>query len=145
MKKKIIIASIMIILIFSGFIAESIKISADVRDQETEKTGNDFIGTWYLSPDNDFSAMDEVFPDIYAFGNELTIRPDGKIYWHIGAAGAAGTYEVYGNQLSACVADIMEYDEYRIAFTMDDEGSLNMTYKSVQLKWDCCSGMYQSY
>ena len=54
------------------------------------------------------------------------------ISWHIGAAGAAGTYEVYDNQLVASVADIMEDDEIKIALTQKD-GELLMKYKAVPL------------
>ena len=91
-----------------------------------------FAGKWYLSSDTEIDGLEEVFPDIYAFGNELEIMPDGRISWHIGAAGAAGTYEVYGNQLVAGVADIMEDDETKIALTLKD-GELMMKYKGVPL------------
>ena len=58
--------------------------------------------------------------------------PDGRISWHIGAAGAAGTYEVYDNQLVACISDIMEDDEVKIVLTLKD-GELSMKYKAVPL------------
>ena len=93
---------------------------------------DDFAGKWYLSSDTEIDGLEEVFPDIYAFGNELEIMPDGRISWHIGVAGAAGTYEVYGNQLVAGVADIMEDDEVKIALTLKD-GELMMKYKGVPL------------
>ncbi|MCR5000806.1 MAG: hypothetical protein K6A71_03315 [Lachnospiraceae bacterium] len=96
------------------------------------KEANDFAGKWYLSSDTEIDGLEEVFPDIYAFGNELEIMPDGRISWHIGAAGAAGTYEVYDNQLVASVADIMEDDEVKIALTQKD-GELLMKYKAVPL------------
>ena len=146
MKKKTLIAAFWIIMILSGFIMGS-RIYANVRkDNGASKGASDtadkFTGTWYLSGDNDYSLIDGTFPDVYAFGDELVIRPDGKIYWHIGAAGAAGTYEVYGNQLTAVVSDIMEYDEYRIALTLNDDGSLNMKYKSTDLEWVYGAGSY---
>ncbi len=93
---------------------------------------DDFAGKWYLTSDIEIADLEKVFPDLYAFGSELEIIPDGRISWHIGAAGAAGTYEVYGNQLVACVADIMEDDEVKIALTQKD-GELNMKYKGVPL------------
>ncbi len=64
--------------------------------------------------------INAAYPDVYAFGDELIIRPDGRISWHIGAAGAAGTYEVYNNQLSAIVSDIMEFDEYQVGLTLGE-------------------------
>ena len=135
MKKKILIASILvvIIMVLSGSFMGRNRTSADVIKAEPE--GNGLIGAWYLSDYTDYEALNEAFPDVYAFGSELLIRPDGKISWNIGAAGAAGTYEVYDNQLIATVADIMEYDERDIVITQDEYGRLSMKYKSVPLEW----------
>ncbi|MCR5590634.1 MAG: hypothetical protein K6F73_03815 [Lachnospiraceae bacterium] len=140
-RTKIIAAIALAVLILLGFTYVSIE--AGERKDEKPAGNAAFSGTWQLSPYNDQEMLDGAFPDIYAFGSELTIRPDGKIYWHIGAAGAAGTYESYGNQLMAQVSDIMEYDEYRIAVTADEDGNLLMNYKSVPLKWTYRSGAYQ--
>ena len=128
--------SVAVILILSGFMEEQTS-SEEVREESvsTEMTDTKAVGTWYLSYENDRDAMDAVFPDIFAFGSELTITPEGKIYWHVGAAGAAGTYESFGNQLLATVSDIMEYDEYRIAITLSDDGKLLMKYRSLPLVW----------
>ena len=140
MRKKLLISglAVVIIMILSVLTTGKNTISADVKKdaKKDDTTECDFTGTWYLTDNTDFYALGEVFPDFYAFGDEMVIRPDGKLYWHIGAAGAAGNYEVKGNQLIAVVADIMEYDECKIVITMDDDGSLYMKYKSVPLKWN---------
>ncbi|MCR5687612.1 MAG: hypothetical protein K6G58_06285 [Lachnospiraceae bacterium] len=132
-----------ILISLSAFVTEG-------RASDEEKTAavvtgaaaEGIVGTWHLSYNNDQEQLDEAFPDIYAFGNELVIRPDGRIFWHIGAAGAAGTYEDYGSQLAVCASDIMESDEYRIGATVDGSGKLTMTYKSVPLEWEFRSGKY---
>lgn len=134
--KKIITTAAMaaIAILLSGFMLmagdkpETDDIEVKINAQESD----DFAGKWYLSSDTEIEGLEEVFPDIYAFGNELEIMPDGRISWHIGAAGAAGTYEVYDNQLVASVADIMEDDEVKIALTQKD-GELLMKYKAVPL------------
>ena len=144
MKRKIMISAVsfFVIMLLTGFMLDG-RVSDDKESVSSLETAyTDHVGTWRLTYDND-RVLDETFPDIYAFGSELTIRPDGKLYWHIGAAGAAGTYEAYGNQLTACVSDIMEYDEYRIPLTVNDEGKLLMKYKSVPLEWTYVSGEYQ--
>jgi hypothetical protein len=172
MKRKLVLTVVSVIMItfISGFVMGAPGISAGVRmtegsnkdtgtDKDTisNKTGSafgetdtgsckesetSFTGTWYLAYDMDYNEMNAAFPDVYAFGDELVIRPDGRIYWHVGAAGAAGTYEVYGNQIAASISDIMEDDEYRIALTADDEGRLYMKYKSVPLEWEFYSEGY---
>ena len=145
MRKTIVIitVSIAVIMILSGFVfASSHSKDGKENDEKPVMADNGVAGTWYLSYDNDSKKLDEAFPDIYAFGSELVIRPDGKIYWHIGAAGAAGTYEAYGNQMTACVADIMEPDEYRIAITKSEDGKLLMKYKAVPLEWTYGSQAY---
>ena len=134
--KKIITTAAMaaIAILLSGFMlmagdkpgTDDIEVKINVQESD------DFAGKWYLSSDTEIEGLEEVFPDIYAFGNELEIMPDGRISWHIGAAGAAGTYEVYDNQLVASVADIMEDDEVKIALTQKD-GELLMKYKAVPL------------
>ncbi len=138
MKKNILITTLavaMIMVLSTAMTAKIIK-SAEVKDIESVNgENNDFVGTWYISSDTDYDMISKTFPDLLAFGDELVIRPDGKLYWHIGAAGAAGTYEVRGNQLTAVVSDVMEYDECSIVFTMDDNGSLYMKYKSIPLTW----------
>ena len=139
MKKKILITSLAVAIIMILAIVTTGKntISAEVNKnvEPVIEEGSDFVGTWYISSDTDHDALNETFPDVFAFGDELVIRPDGKLYWHIGAAGAAGTYEVDGSQLTAVVADVSEYDECSIVFTMDDNGSLYMKYKSVPINW----------
>ncbi len=138
MKKTILTAmiSVFIVLILPGFVlAGSVSGGTEEKNLPDVSAGNGYIGTWVLSYENDRSELDKVFPDIYAFGSELTVRPDGKIYWHIGAAGAAGTYEAFDGQLALTVSDIMEYDEYRMAVTKNDDGELIMKYKSVPLVW----------
>ena len=144
MKRKIAISvvSFLVFMLLTGFML--VTASDDLQSENAPDAVFDapYTGTWHLSYDNDRNLMDEAFPDIYAFGSELTIRPDGKLYWHIGAAGAAGTYEAYGNQLTACVSDIMEFDEYRLALTITDEGKLLMKYKSVPLEWTYISEEY---
>ena len=138
MKKTIMTAmiSVFVVLILSGFVlAGSVSGNTEEKNVPDVSEGNAYTGTWELSYKNDRSGLDKVFPDIYAFGSELTVRPDGKIYWHIGAAGAAGTYEVFDGQLALTVSDIMEYDEYRMAVTKNDDGELVMKYKSVPLVW----------
>jgi hypothetical protein len=145
MSKKIwmsIIAAL-ILMSLSLFVTESR--ASDERNDPGEQIAlptEGIVGTWYLSYNNDQEKLDEVFPDIYAFGNEMVIRPDGRIFWHIGACGAAGTYEDYGKQLAVCASDIMESDEYRIAATIDDSGKLFMTYRSVPLEWAYRSDKY---
>lgn len=134
--KKIITAMAMaaIAVLLSGFMlmgADAHEVSYNEVKIEVQGAG-DYAGKWYLSSDTEIDRLEGVFPDIYAFGNELEIMPDGRISWHIGAAGAAGTYEVYDNQLVASVADIMEDDETRIALTLKD-GELMMKYKEVPL------------
>lgn len=133
----------MILMSLLAFVTESRASDErkDAKEQIVTPTEG-IVGTWYLSYNNDQEKLDEAFPDIYAFGNEMVIRPDGRIFWHIGAAGAAGTYEAYGKQLAVCASDIMESDEYRIAATIDNGGKLFMTYKSVPLEWDYGSNMY---
>ncbi len=139
MKKNLLITilAVVIIMILSIVMTGKNTISAGVnKDMEPVREENsDFVGTWYVSSDTDYDMLDAAFPDVFAFGDELVIRPDGKLYWHIGAAGAAGTYEVKGNQLTAVVADVAEYDECSIVITLDDDGNLYMKYKSVPLKW----------
>ena len=144
MKKKTLIAATLtsMVMILSGFVLESSASDVRTEDIPQELTDNGFTGTWYLSYANDAEVLDEAFPDIYAFGSELTIRPDGKIFWHIGAAGAAGEYELYDDALTAVVSDIMEFDEYRIAVTKNDEGKLLMKYRSVPLEWTFASESY---
>ena len=117
MNKKIAIISVSIIvtlfIILSGRTATSafgqIPEETNVRTEEitenTEESG--FAGTWHLAYENDHGLINEACPDYYAFGDELVIRPDGRISWHVGAAGAAGTYETYDNQLTATVSDIL--------------------------------------
>ena len=137
------ILAVVILMSLSAFAIESR--ASDEKEETVEQTmasAEGIVGTWYLSYNNDQGRLDEVFPDIYAFGNELVIRPDGRIFWHIGAVGAAGTYEDYGSQLAVCASDIMESDEYRIAATIDDNGKLIMTYKSVPLEWTYGSDYY---
>ena len=146
MKKKTAFAAVLVvtILILSVFMMNNTAASEKTQERQPEQMMyNDCAGTWYLSYENDLTVLNEAFPDLYAFGNELTIRPDGKIYWHIGAAGAAGTYESYGNQMTACVSDIMEYDEYKVALTVDDDGNLLMKYRSVPLVWTYDSADYR--
>ena len=123
-----------IAVLLSGFILmeEDAPRKDDYEMQITVPGLNDFVGKWYLSSDNEIAGIEKAFPDIYAFGNELEIMPDGRISWHIEAVGAAGTYEVYDNQLVACVSDIMEDDEVKIVLTLKD-GELSMKYKAVPL------------
>ena len=139
MKKNLTIILVSIIVILLILLGKNTVTSAFGQDYEEgiENTaeGERFAGTWHLSSEIDQSVIDASYPDVYAFGNELTIRPDGRISWHIGAAGAAGTYEVYDNQLSATVSDIMEFDEYRVGLTLQKSGRLVMKYKSVPLEW----------
>lgn len=139
MKKKILITSLAVAIIMVLSIAMTGKniTSANVNIATETVSGedNDFVGTWYISSDTGYDMLNTSFPDVFAFGDELVIKPDGKLYWHIGAAGAAGTYEIKDNQLTALVADVSEYDEYKIVFTMNDNGSLYMKYKSVPLTW----------
>ena len=144
MRRKITIAAVSaaLILILSAFVFADM-ISAGDEENTDSRADTAAVGTWYLSCYNDMDVLNEAFPDIYAFGSELVVRPDKKIYWHIGAAGAAGTYEAYGNQLSACVSEIMEPDEYRVAITLDDDGKLIMKYRSVPLEWTFASGTYE--
>ena len=137
MKKKILLGgfAVAIIMILSIITTGKNSISADVKTDIEEEEAFEFAGTWYLSDNTDYDALNEIFPDVYAFSDEMVIRPDGKLYWHVGAAGAAGSYEVSGNQLTATVTDIMEDDEYKIVFTMDEDGRLYMKYRSIPLKW----------
>ena len=128
--------------IWMSIIAAVILMSLFLFVTESRASDERIVGTWYLSYNNDQEKLDEVFPDIYAFGNEMVIRPDGRIFWHIGACGAAGTYENYGKQLAVCASDIMESDEYRIAATINDSGKLFMTYRSVPLEWAYRSDKY---
>ncbi|MCR4739041.1 MAG: hypothetical protein K5886_02120 [Lachnospiraceae bacterium] len=109
---------------------EGTKIRTDINEPASK-----FAGTWYLTDDTDLDELDNAFPDVFAFGCEMEIMPDGRINWHVGARGAAGTYEEYGNQLTARVSDIMENDEYTVVLTMDDNGILSMKYDSVLLRW----------
>ncbi len=145
MKRKSLIAAILatVVIILSGLVSEG-DIFAGTAEETAphEETDNGFTGTWQLSIDNDRETLDKAFPDIFAFGSELTIRPDGKIFWHIGAAGAAGEYEYYDDALTAVVSDIMEPDEYRIAVTKNDNGNLIMKYKSIPLEWTFASESY---
>ncbi len=113
-------------------------ISADAKTgsgTESITVCEDMTGKWYLSGDTDFKVLESRFPDVFAFGCELEILQDGRINWHVGAAGAAGTYRIHGNQLIAEVSEVMEYDEYQVIFTMDEEGTLRMKYKNVPLEW----------
>ena len=139
MKKNILITTLAVAIIMILAIVTTGKniISADVNKdiEPVSSEDSDFVGTWYISSDTDYDMLNAAFPDVFAFGDELVIRPDGKLYWHIGAAGAAGTYEVKGNQLTAVVADVAEYDECSIVLTMNDNGSLYMKYKSIPLTW----------
>ncbi|MCR5688300.1 MAG: hypothetical protein K6G58_09805 [Lachnospiraceae bacterium] len=135
MKKIITIMAIAAIAVFlsgSMLMGEGATRKDDNEVRTTVPGWDDFAGKWYLSSNTEIAGLEKVFPDIYAFGNELEIMPDGRISWHIGAAGAAGTYEVYDNQLVACVTDIMEDDEVKIALTLKD-GELSMKYKAVPL------------
>ncbi len=140
MKKRVIIGVaigvliVCIAILFTG----ADKISADAMagtDAGSIQIEENVVGTWYLSSDTDFIELDRSFPDVFAFGCEMEILPDGRINWHVGAAGAAGIYEAKGNQLTASVSEVMEYDEYRVLFTMDDEDMLKMKYKGIPLKW----------
>ena len=152
MNKKIAIISVSIIvtlfIILSGRTATSafgqIPEETTVRTEEitenTEESG--FAGTWHLAYENEHGLINEACPDYYAFGDELVIRPDGRISWHVGAAGAAGTYETYDNQLTATVSDIMEFDEYKTALTLRDDGRIVMKYRSVPLEWVHASEEY---
>lgn len=136
--KKIIttmaIAAVAVLL--SGFmlVGGNTDAGSDYNKENPVPGSGDFAGHWYLSDETGIEGLERVFPDIYAFGNEMEIRPDGRISWHIGAAGAAGTYEIYDNQLAACVADLMEDDEYGVALTMKND-EISMKYKGVPLKW----------
>ena len=154
MKKKILFvtAFLMIMMILSGFVLEKDRLSANVREDdayestdvpgEDEMMKNRIMGAWYLSDNTDFEMLSKVFPDFYAFGDEMMIWPDGRISWDIGAAGAAGTYEISGNQLVADMADIMEYDDYRVTLTLSDDGYIYMKYKEYPLVWEqyCANG-----
>ena len=142
-KSLLSVLAAVILISLSAFATES-RASDERKDaaEQIKASTEGIVGTWYLSYNNDQGKLDEVFPDIYAFGNELVIRPDGRIFWHIGAVGAAGTYEDYGSQLAVFASDIMEFDEYRIAATIDDNGKLIMTYKSVPLEWTYGSDYY---
>ena len=113
-----------------GQIPEDTTGSTEAKAEDTR-----FAGTWHLAYENDHSLINEACPDYYAFGDELVIMPDGMISWHVGAAGAAGTYEAYDNQLSATVSDIMEFDEYKTALTLREDGRIVMKYRSVPLEW----------
>lgn len=146
MKKITTIIPVSIIVVLLILFGKKTVTSAFGQDPVAE-TGNDsadtrFTGTWHLSPETDQNMIDSAYPDVYAFGNELVIRPDGRISWHIGAAGAAGTYEVYESQLLATVSDIMEFDEYQVGLTLQEDGRLVMKYRSVPLEWVYGSGQY---
>ena len=154
MKKKILFvtAFLMIMMILSGFVLEKDHLSADTgKDEEYDSSDvlgeddmmkNRIMGAWYLSDNTDFEELSRVFPDFYAFGDEMMIWPDGRICWDIGASGAAGTYEISGNQLVADMADIMEYDDYKVTLTLCDDGYIYMKYKEYPLVWEqyCASG-----
>ncbi|MCR4654802.1 MAG: hypothetical protein K5770_01010, partial [Lachnospiraceae bacterium] len=79
--KKIITTMAMaaIAVLLSGFMlmgavtpeASYNEVKVEVRDSD------DFAGKWYLSSDTEIDGLEGIFPDIYAFGNELEIMPDG--------------------------------------------------------------------
>lgn len=154
MKKRILLVSAFLIMmmILSGFVLEKNRSSIDTGEdehysssdvmEEDDMMKNRIMGAWYLSDNTDFEELSRVFPDLYAFGDEMMIWPDGRICWDIGAAGAAGTYEISGNQLVADVADIMEYDDYRVTLTVKDDGYIYMKYKEYPLVWKqyCANG-----
>ena len=154
MKKRILLVSAFLIMmmILSGFVLEKNRSSIDSGEdeyygsldvmEEDDMMKNRIMGAWYLSDNTDFVELSKVFPDLYAFGDEMMIWPDGRICWDIGAAGAAGTYEISGNQLAADVADIMEYDNYKVTLTLKDDGYIYMKYKEYPLVWKqyCANG-----
>ena len=83
MKKKTAFAAVLVVTILSLSVFMMNNTAASEKTQERQTAQmmyNDCAGTWYLSYENDLMVLNEEFPDLYAFGNELTIRPDGKIY-----------------------------------------------------------------
>ena len=154
MKKRILLVSAFLIMmmILSGFVLEKNRSSIDTGEdehygssdvmEEDDMMKNRIMGAWYLSDNTDFEELSKVFPDLYACGDEIMIWPDGRICGDIGAAGAAGTYEISGNQLAADVADIMEYDNYKVTLTLKDDGYIYMKYKEYPLVWKqyCANG-----
>ncbi len=154
MKKRLLFATtfLMMMMILSGFVLEKNRSSIDSGEdeyygssdvmEEDDMMKNRIMGAWYLSDNTDFEELSKVFPDFYAFGDEMMIWPDGRICWDIGAAGAAGTYEISGNQLAADVADIMEYDNYKVTLILKDDGYIYMKYKEYPLVWKqyCADG-----
>lgn len=140
MRRRIAVGMVVAVLIIciTVLLTGAGKVSADTMSRTAHDSMaviEDMTGTWYLSSDMELKELERTFPDIFAFGCELEILPDGRISWHAGAAGAAGTYVINGNQIIATVSEVMEYDEYRAVFTMDDEGMLRMKYKNYPLKW----------
>ena len=108
MKKRILLVSAFLIMmmILSGFVLEKNRSSIDTGEdehygssdvmEEDDMMKNRIMGAWYLSDNTDFEELSKVFPDLYAFGDEMMIWPDGRICWDIGAAGAAGAAGVAG-------------------------------------------------
>ena len=145
MKKALMIISVSITVVLLTLLGQKTVTSVFGQIPEeapANKENARFVGTWHLSFENDYDVINAAYPDVYAFGDDLVIRPDGRISWHIGAAGAAGTYDVYDNQLKAIVSDIMEFDEYHVGITQKEDGRLVMKYKSVPLEWVYSSEEY---
>ena len=136
MNKKILIvtAALIAIVFLMSFTADK---DVSAGEERTEETGicDRFAGTWYISGDTDPLELEKSFPDVYAFGCEMEIRPDGKLNWHVGAAGAAGTYEIKDDMIIATVSGIMESDECTVVIRIVDDNTLRMTYGSVLLEW----------
>ena len=98
-------------------------------------SADSLVGPWHLADDTDLETLSEVFPGAAEFGSGMEIRSDGNISWYIGADGAAGTYIIEGNILTANVTGELDGAAYRITLRQPEPEKLTMTFKEIELVW----------